>query len=63
MVTNPNIFERCIMSNQSSAAASQSMSFPTLRAPGQGFWASLFAAWVASYGNRVDPEGAIMIEG
>ena len=51
------------MSNQSSAAASQSMSFPTLRAPGQGFWASLFAAWVASYGNRVDPEGAIMIEG
>ena len=51
------------MSNQSSAVASnQSISFPTVRAPGQGFWASLFAAWVASYGNRIDPEGNVMVE-
>jgi hypothetical protein len=51
------------MSNQSSAVAStESMSFPTLRAPGQGFWRSLFNAWVASYGNRVDPEGTVLIE-
>jgi hypothetical protein len=52
------------MSNHANAAAStQSMSFPTVRAPGKGFWRSLFAAWVASYGNRIDPEGSILIEG
>jgi hypothetical protein len=52
------------MSNHANAAAStQSMSFPTVRAPGKGFWRSLFAAWVASYGNRIDPDGSILIEG
>jgi hypothetical protein len=51
------------MSNHSSAAASaESMSFPTVRAPGKGFWRSLFDAWVASYGNRIDPEGHVMCE-
>ncbi|WP_156328084.1 MULTISPECIES: hypothetical protein [unclassified Massilia] len=51
------------MSNQSSAVAQmQSMSSPTFRQPGQGFWRSLFNAWVASYGNRIDPEGNVMIE-
>jgi hypothetical protein len=52
------------MANQSSTVASaQSMSYPSLRKPGQGFWRSFFAAWVAAYGNRVDPEGSILIEG
>jgi hypothetical protein len=39
------------------------MSSPTVRAPGKGFWRSLFAAWVASYGShRIDPEGNVMCE-
>jgi hypothetical protein len=63
MVTNPNIFERCTMSNQSSAVAQmESMASPTFRQPGESFWRSLFNAWVASYGNRIDPEGNVMIE-
>ncbi len=49
------------MSNRSSAIAS--MAAPTLQMPGRGFWRSFFAAWVASYGNRIDPEGRVMIEG
>ncbi len=52
------------MFNQSSAAAQiESMPSPTFRQPGEGFWRSLFNAWVASYGNRLDPEGNVMIEG
>jgi hypothetical protein len=51
------------MSNQSSAVAQmQSMSSPTEREPGRGFWRTLFDAWVASYGNRIDPEGNVLIE-
>ncbi|HEX8883098.1 MAG TPA: hypothetical protein VF797_01255 [Noviherbaspirillum sp.] len=51
------------MSNQSSAAAQlQSMPSSTFRQPGEGFWRSLFNAWVASYGNRIDPEGKVLIE-
>ena len=49
------------MSNQSTAIAS--MSSTVLRKPGTGFWRSFFAAWVASYANRIDPEGGIFIEG
>jgi hypothetical protein len=52
------------MSNQSSAVAQmESMSSSPIRKPGQGFWRSFFDAWVASYGNRIDPEGSVMIEG
>jgi hypothetical protein len=52
------------MSNQSSAVVQmQSMDTPAFREPGVGFWRSLFNAWVASYGNRIDPEGSVMIEG
>ena len=51
------------MSSQSSAIASaQSLSVPPLRKPGQGFFRSLFAAWVAAYGNRVDPDGQVLCE-
>lgn len=51
------------MSNQSSAVAQmESMSSPVFFQPGQGFWRSLFNAWVASYGNRIDPEGNVLIE-
>jgi hypothetical protein len=48
------------MSNQFSAVASAE-SMPSLRKPGQGFWRSFFAAWMAAYGNRVDANGNIMI--
>jgi hypothetical protein len=52
------------MSNQSSAVASlQSVASASFVQPGLGFWRSLFDAWVASYGNRIDPEGSVMIEG
>jgi hypothetical protein len=51
------------MSNHSSAVAQmESMSSSPIRTPGRGFWRSLFDAWVAAYGNRIDPEGAIMCE-
>ncbi|MGJ7914476.1 hypothetical protein ACI48D_03215 [Massilia sp. LXY-6] len=51
------------MSNQSSAAAQlQTMSSPAEREAGQGFWRTMFNAWIASYANRIDPEGKVLIE-
>jgi hypothetical protein len=51
------------MYNPSSAVAEmQAMTSSPIRTPGRGFWRSLFDAWVASYGNRIDPEGNVLME-
>jgi hypothetical protein len=51
------------MSKQSSTfEQAQTMSIPALRKPGRGFFRSFFAAWIAAYGNRIDPDGNVLVE-
>ena len=50
------------MSNQSIAASQlQPMSSPAVSEPGKGFWRAVFDAWVASYANRIDANGKVLI--
>jgi hypothetical protein len=60
-----NILGEPIMSNNFSASIGATPSATPARATKTGetsFWRRLFAAWVQSYSNRLDPEGNVMCE-